>query len=81
MTGLLVLSLTRMNIKSVDKTFFEHITQIRKLDLTQNRGIQIDGSSLSELTLLEEFTCHTCFISSLPGNIFQVISTLNFNKN
>ena len=76
MTSLKVLGATRMKIKKIDKTFFEHIPRLKSVDFTQNRGIQIDGSSLLGLSLLEEFTCHSCYLQDLPGNMFTGLSRL-----
>ena len=76
MTKLRILQVSRFNLKKVDKTFFEHIPGLKGLDLTQNQGIQIDGSSFSELRELEEFTCHSCFLSSLEVNMFQGLTKL-----
>jgi len=76
LTSLKVLGATRMRIKKIDKTFFEHIPQLKSVDFTQNKGIQIEGSSLLGLSLLEEFTCHSCFLQDLPGNMFTGLSRL-----
>ena len=65
-----------MEIKKIDKSFFEHIPSLISVDFTVNRGIQIDGSSLLGLSLLGEFTCHSCHLQSLPGNIFTGLSRL-----
>merc|ERR1719288_598380 len=76
LTKLIELYLDTSRIKKIDKTFFKHITQIKGLDLTQNRGIQINGSSFSELQELVEFTCHSCLIQNLEGNLFSGLTNL-----
>ena len=74
--NLVVLELPRANIKRVDKKFFEHLQGLKSLDLTDNRGLVIDPDSLHGLKELQLFQCHSCYISSLPEEIFQGLDQL-----
>ena len=65
-----------MNIKNIDKTIFEHIPGVKGVDLTQNPVLDIAGSSFSELTDLEEFTCHSCQLSGIDGQLFSGLTKL-----
>ena len=65
-----------MNIKNIDKTIFENIPGIKGLDLTQNPVSKIAGSSFSELPDLEEFTCHSCQLSGIDGQLFSGLTKL-----
>ena len=65
-----------MNIKNIDKTIFENIPGIKGLDLTQNPVSKIAGSSFSELPDLEEFSCHSCQLSGIDGQLFSGLTKL-----
>ena len=65
-----------MNIKNIDKTIFENIPGIKGLDLTQNPVSKIAGSSFSELPDLEEFTCNSCQLSGIDGQLFSGLTKL-----
>ena len=76
LSGLLQLDLLRNNIKSVDKTMFSELKGLQSLDLTSNRGIQIEPHSLESLNQLEDFTCHSCFLSDLHPDLFAGLVNL-----
>ena len=76
LSGLLQLDLPRNNIKSVDKTMFSELKGLQSLDLTSNRGIQIEPHSLESLNQLEDFTCHSYFLSDLHPDLFAGLVNL-----
>ena len=65
-----------MNIKNIDKTIFENIPGIKGLDITQNPVSKIAGSSFSELPDLEEFSCNSCQLSVIDGQLFSGLTKL-----
>ena len=65
-----------MNISNIDKNIFEHIPGVKGLDLSQNPVFKISGSSFSELPNLEEFTCHSCQLSGIDGQLFSGLTKL-----
>ena len=74
--NLVVLELLRANIKKVDKKFFEHLSGLKTLDLTDNRGLVIDPDSFHGLKELQLFQCHSCYISELPDELFRGLEKL-----
>ena len=65
-----------MNITNLDKAFFKHIPGVKGLDLSQNPVLKISGSSFSELPDLEEFTCNSCQLSGIDGELFSGLTKL-----
>jgi len=76
LTSLRGLSIVNYNITSLDKTMFQHVIGIKSLDLSKNKGIQLEGNSFTDLKDLEEFTCNSCLLSNLEVNIFQGLTRL-----
>ena len=76
LTNLDALKLQAANIKKVDKKFFEHLPGLKTLDLTDNRGIEIDPDSFHGLKELQLFQCHNCYISDLPEELFRGLDKL-----
>ena len=78
------MDLKRASLKHVTKAFFQEITQLKSVDLANNR-VEIDGSSFSDLSQLEDFQCNSCGLERIEGNLFTGLTqlkhlTLHFNK-
>ena len=63
-------------MKHITKAFFQEIPQLKSVDLANNRGVRIDGSSLTDLTQLEDFQCNSCGLETIEQNLFSGLTNL-----
>ncbi|XP_063979003.1 leucine-rich repeat neuronal protein 3-like [Diachasmimorpha longicaudata] len=70
-----VLNLAHNNLHTLNQDLFEHITELKDLNLSGNPLSMIDHSSLDalgDLSILEELDLSNCELHNLPDTLFHV---------
>ena len=70
------LGLVNNGLKLLTRNFFNSTPHIKILDLSNNRGLNIEEGSFLGLTQLEELRLMSCNIANLPASVFSPLVSL-----
>ena len=70
------LGLANNGLQLVEKSFFSSTPDIKILDLSANRGVNIQAGGFLGLSQLEELRLISCNIASLPASVFSPLLSL-----